>query len=75
MSKKKSRVYEVHHRLPTSRGGTNDPRNLSTVQQKYHRAYHLLFGNMTPKEMASYLNEVWIDPEVKLVVRKRRHKE
>jgi hypothetical protein len=47
---------------------------MSLVQDKYHRAYHLLFGNMTPKEMASLLNDVWIDPDVKMVVRKRKHK-
>lgn len=66
--------HEKHHRLPRSRGGSNDPRNISVVRSKYHSAYHLLFGNMTAKEMASLLNSVWIDPDVRFVVRKRRRK-
>lgn len=64
--------HERHHRLPRSRGGSNEERNISLVETKYHRAYHLLFGNMTPLEMASLLNDVWIDPDVKFVVRRRK---
>jgi hypothetical protein len=66
--------FEKHHRLPRSRGGGNNPENLSRVRSKYHRAYHLLFGNMTPREMAMYLNAIWIDSNVQFVVRSKNGK-
>lgn len=46
-----------HHRLPTSRGGTNDPKNISFVSEKEHRAYHYLFINMTPDELSKEFND------------------
>ncbi len=58
---------EKHHRLPKSRGGTNEPRNISRVRVKYHRAYHLLFGNMNAQEIARVLTDFWIDPDYYLV--------
>lgn len=57
-----------HHRLPRSRGGKNNPDNISIVKQDVHRAYHLMFGNATPEELAAILNLTWIDPDKKLVV-------
>jgi len=56
-----------HHRLPRSRGGQNGGGNVVTVPQNHHRAYHLLFGNMIPKEMAKMLTDTWIDPAYYLV--------
>lgn len=64
---------ERHHRIPRSRGGSNSPRNLIYVPRKAHGYYHALFGNMTAFEIAQYLNTTWIDPDLKLVVRKRKH--
>lgn len=69
MTKKepKKRIMDRHHRLPRSRGGTDHPRNLSLVEQKQHRAWHLLVGNMTADEVAAMLTDTWIDPDYYLV--------
>lgn len=56
-----------HHRLPTSKGGTNDPSNISRVKITEHRAYHQLFRNLLPQEVAAILTKTWIDPAYYLV--------
>ena len=56
-----------HHRKPKSCGGTNNPRNISKVRRKFHEAYHLLFSNDEPMEVAKKLSEVWIDPDFIMV--------
>jgi hypothetical protein len=60
-----------HHRRCTSRGGSSDDRNISYVPQNQHQAYHLLFQNMEPPEIASVLNRVWIDPDWEFVARRK----
>lgn len=57
--KKKTLVEDEHHVLPSSRGGTGQEENMKTVPTKYHRAYHLLFANLTPREIVLYLMEMW----------------
>ena len=63
---------ERHHRKPRSRGGNGKWRNISKVDSRYHRAYHLLFCNMQPEEIAAVLNDVWIDPDYKLIAIRRQ---
>lgn len=64
--------YNVHHRLPSSRGGSSDPTNLSRVPIQHHNAFNLLFGsNPTAHEVAYVLSNVWIDPMYEIVVRLR----
>lgn len=60
-------LQDKHHRKPRSRGGTNESRNISLVPQHQHRAYHLLFRNMQPEEIAQLLNQKWIDPDFELI--------
>lgn len=60
-----------HHRLPRSNGGSNSNSNISLVRKDLHVAYHKLFGNATPDEVAEILNKVWIDPAYKLVAVRR----
>ncbi|MEO5646597.1 MAG: hypothetical protein ABIQ91_03925 [Candidatus Paceibacterota bacterium] len=63
--KKKSIEFDKlskHHRLPVSRGGKNTSENISIVSAVAHRAWHTLFGNMTPTEIAKEINANWIDP-------------
>jgi len=69
--KPKLTVYDRHHRKPRSRGGSNDPSNLSLVKQSQHRAYHTLFGNMHPHEIAWLLTSVWIDPDYTIIAQKK----
>jgi len=63
-----------HHRKPRSRGGTDNPENISMVRAKWHSAYHLLFGAMLPDEVASLLNQTYIDPDYYLVAMPRKKK-
>jgi len=63
-----------HHRKPRSAGGKGKREgNISSVRHVDHVAYHRLFGPGLPEVIASIINEIWIDPEYELVVRKRRH--
>jgi len=60
-----------HHRRPKVRGGTLEKSNVSIVTKKAHRAYHLLFGVMTPQQVAEELNRKWIGPQWELVAVRR----
>ena len=60
-----------HHRRPVSEGGTRDPRNISRVHDKLHKAWHLLFANKTPYEIANICNQTWLDPEYEFVVKRK----
>lgn len=55
---KLGKQYQEHHILPRSKGGGKRD-NLKVVPVSYHRAYHHLFGNMTPKEIHKYLDRMW----------------
>jgi len=64
--------YNVHHRLPKSRDGSNDPSNFSHVPIALHHAFNALFGsNPTAQEVAYVLSNVWIDPSYEIIVRLR----
>lgn len=52
-----------HHRKPKARGGDGGESNVSVVSDKKHKAFHALFGIMTPLEIAEELNVRWLDPE------------
>lgn len=62
-----------HHRKCRSKGGSNSSHNISMVPQHKHQAYHLLFANHEPPEIARILNNIYIDPDWELIpIRKRR---
>jgi hypothetical protein len=44
------------------------------VRHVDHVAYHRLFGPGLPHVIADIINEIWIDPEYELVVRRRKTK-
>lgn len=56
-----------HHRRPKSLFGSSEPPNTIRVPHKKHEAYHLLFGNKHPTEIALLLTETWIDPAYKMI--------
>lgn len=60
-----------HHRKPKCLKGSSHDSNISLVGKKRHRAYHALFQHGNPHQVAKELNEVWIDPEFKLIVVRR----
>jgi hypothetical protein len=64
--REKKRHHDWHHRKPRSLGGDSSDRNMSHVSVSKHRAYHILFSNMTPEQIAKVLNKVWLDPDWKL---------
>jgi len=68
MAKKKEPQFDEHHRVPRSKGGTDTPSNVILVRVTKHRAYHTLFENKGPHEVAQELNKTWIDPRYELVV-------
>lgn len=56
-----------HHRKARINLGDNSDRNLVLVQDKLHRAYHLLFGTKSPEDVAKILTETWIDPDYVMI--------
>lgn len=64
-----------HHRIPRSRGGGNNHENISVVREKDHKAYHQLFGNMLPDEIAAMLTDTWIDSNMYMVAVPRKKKQ
>jgi hypothetical protein len=60
-----------HHRRPRSKGGSDAPENISKVSSKEHRAWHIMFNNMSPTQIAQKINDVWLDPRFKFVVIQR----
>lgn len=67
-------MKDRHHRRPKSLGGGASERNISSVPAKYHRAWHLLFSNDSPQEIARKITEIWIDPDYYVIAipRKKR---
>lgn len=63
MKKNDREQKTVHHRKPRSKGGTDHPSNISHVKRKFHEAWHLMFADKSPLEIAELINEIWLDPE------------
>jgi len=66
------RIMDRHHRLPRSRGGSNSLANIALVEQRLHRCWHMLVGNMTAQEAAKMFSDTWIDPDFYLVAVPRK---
>jgi hypothetical protein len=67
-------AYNKHHRLPRSRGGTDNPDNISIVRKRHHLIFNELFGsNPTAHEVAKILSDVWIDPRYEIIVRRKEN--
>lgn len=62
-----------HHRKPRSlfQGKVNnEPENISKIKIKFHEAWHKLFNDMTAQEIAEEINNKYLDPEFKFVVKR-----
>lgn len=72
MSKRKNR-YDMHHRLPQSKGGTDyhPLGNLVRVNKVRHAHWHALFADRDLRSIVEELNSVWIDPRYKLEIKQR----
>jgi hypothetical protein len=60
-----------HHRKPRSIGGSEEGFNISIIEERQHKAWHLLFRNMTPQQIADKINGIFLDTDFKLKVVKR----
>lgn len=63
--------YARHHRLPRSRGGSNDESNISIVPRHLHQAWHTLFANHSPEVICAIINERWIPHNVEFLCQTR----
>lgn len=53
--------FDKHHIIPRSRGGKDKGINITPLEQRRHRALHLLFENQTPDERILQVLE-WDSP-------------
>lgn len=60
----------THHLVPRSRGGDNSPENLSKVRDTEHRAWHTLFRNWSPCEIAMRIMGLFIPKDFSLTVKR-----
>ena len=63
--------FDRHHRLPRSKGGRNNPRNISYIPRDHHEAFHLLFKNWSAEQIAQRLNDWFIDPAYTMLAVKK----
>ena len=56
-----------HHRKAKALGGSNEPPNTIKVPHHKHEAFHILFGILSPREIAAELTKTWIDPAWELI--------
>lgn len=59
--------FNRHHRKCSSNGGNSKAENISIVDVRKHQAYHQLFDNLPPSEIARVLTDTWIDPNFIMV--------
>jgi len=72
MAKRKKKLHhDWHHRKPRSLGGKDIDENMSHVSVSKHRAWHTLFKNFTAEQVAKVINDIWLDPDFKLIVQRR----
>ena len=75
--------YSRHHRRPVSKGGAEVTKggrqNVVVVPDYKHVAFHRLFNNMNPDQIAkelsyilSTLNATWIDPDWMIIAVRRK---
>jgi hypothetical protein len=67
----RNKMLTRHHRLPRVHGGGDEPRNISWIPQGKHRAFHTIFGVMSPEEIAQVLTELYIDPDWQMIAIKK----
>ncbi len=65
----------LHHKRPRSKGGDSRDSNISNVSLVKHQAWHTLFDNCEPADIADYINNVWIDPRYKFICTMAKSKE
>ncbi len=49
-----------HHVIPRSRGGGELEENIKRMPDRYHTAWHIFFGNLTPKEAIVFVKRIFV---------------
>lgn len=65
----------IHHRKPRAQDGKHWKPEINQIKVPLtqHRAWHTLFdGTLTVFQICAIINTVWLDPEWKLVPRRRK---
>ena len=62
---------EVHHKKPRSLGGGTNARNCIRLLADYHHAWHRLFFNWTPEQIAHAINNYYLDPDYEMICVKK----
>jgi 5-methylcytosine-specific restriction endonuclease McrA len=62
----------LHHRKPRSLGGKTTRENTVFLTKSKHEAWHTLFSNMTPYEIANEINKFYLDPDFFMVAVNRK---
>ena len=75
IKRRKPKETNTHHRLPRSKGGGNNVNNLVEVPITLHRAWHSLFQNYSPEEIAEIINLTWIPTDCHMVVRRKSNED
>lgn len=61
--RRNGRTISKHHVIPRSRGGAengdNGGHNTVKVARRWHDAWHMTFGNLTPKEAKKFIDIVF----------------
>jgi hypothetical protein len=61
----------LHHRKPRSLGGRRTRNNLILLPEDKHLAWHVLFVNYPPDQIAAEINAKYIDPDFEFIVRRK----
>ena len=60
-------THNRHHRIPKRLHGSDEEWNISVVRKKHHDAWNILFGELSPHQIADVISTTWIDPNLKFV--------
>ena len=52
------KVYDTHHIVPTSKGGSQSRNNKGRLDIRKHRALHMLFDNGSPVEQIARIMSI-----------------
>lgn len=62
-----------HHIIPRSRSERKKGiEGVCIVEEKLHRLYHQLFGNMKPDEIVEWLNQTYWDDIYQITINEKR---
>ncbi len=61
MFTKKNGINQItkHHIIPRSRGGNGNGDNILKITRRFHEAWHIVFGNMTPEEAIRFIEIIF----------------